>query len=383
MKKIKSILYVEDEINVQNELAEFLENFCDNLYTANNGFEGLELFKKYTPEIIITDIKMPTMDGLEMTTKIKEISEDVSIVFTTAFSDVLYFQEAIELQVEGFILKPISLDALDKKLCNLISSYELKKELEEKEQMLIQSSKLAAMGEMIGNIAHQWRQPLSMISTIATSYELKKELGEEINLNNFINDMDTINKNAQYLSHTIDDFRSFFTPTFINKKYSLKEYIDKCIDLVTASFDSNTIRLIKEIDEKINSYGDPKQLLQALINILNNAKDAFKNINDSRDRLVFIISVKEIEKDSIIIEIKDNAGGIPEEILPRIFEPYFTTKDEGRGTGLGLYITHTIITKHLKGKIKVENESFEYEGTKYVGAKFSITLPLILSVNDN
>ncbi|PLY10359.1 MAG: hypothetical protein C0626_05080 [Arcobacter sp.] len=222
MKKIKSILYVEDEINVQNELAEFLENFCDNLYTANNGFEGLELFKKYTPEIIITDIKMPTMDGLEMTTKIKEISEDVSIVFTTAFSDVLYFQEAIELQVEGFILKPISLDALDKKLCNLISSYELKKELEEKEQMLIQSSKLAAMGEMIGNIAHQWRQPLSMISTIATSYELKKELGEEINLNNFINDMDTINKNAQYLSHTIDDFRSFFTPTFINKKYSLK-----------------------------------------------------------------------------------------------------------------------------------------------------------------
>ncbi|PLY10358.1 MAG: hypothetical protein C0626_05075 [Arcobacter sp.] len=159
--------------------------------------------------------------------------------------------------------------------------------------------------------------------------------------------------------------------------------MDKCIDLVTASFDSNTIRLIKEIDEKINSYGDPKQLLQALINILNNAKDAFKNINDSRDRLVFIISVKEIEKDSIIIEIKDNAGGIPEEILPRIFEPYFTTKDEGRGTGLGLYITHTIITKHLKGKIKVENESFEYEGTKYVGAKFSITLPLILSVNDN
>ena len=132
--------------------------------------------------------------------------------------------------------------------------------------------------------------------------------------------------------------------------------------------------LIKEIDDKINSFGDPNQLLHAIINILNNAKDALKIASNVSEKLVFIFSINENEN-NIIITIKDNAGGIEEDIVDKIFEPYFTTKHQTQGTGLGLYMTHQIIEK-MGGSISVQNENFEFEGSVCYGAKFIISLPL-------
>jgi len=373
--KIQSILYVEDEKKIQEELAEVLENFCEILYRADDGFQGLDMYTKYSPDIVITDIRMPLMDGLEMSKKIKKIDPKSQIIFTTAFSDVDYFQEAIELQVEGYLLKPINLELLEKKILDIIQTIHLKQELLQKEQMLLQSSKLAAMGEMIENIGHQWKQPLSIISMSATGMKILKENGElsddEFNLK-----CDLINEHSQYLAQTIDDFKNFFNPKRNDKIFNLQKYLHKCVDLVSASFDQNMIKTIKDIDSKINSFGDPNQLLQAIINILNNAKDALKNASLLREKLVFIFTVI-TENKNIIITIKDNAGGIPHKILERIFEPYFTTKENENGTGLGLYITHTIITKNLKGSIKVENEIFTHDREEYKGAKFTISLPLI------
>jgi signal transduction histidine kinase len=376
LPKIKSILYVEDEKSIQEELAEVLETFCETLYLADDGFQGLEQYQKYMPDIIVTDVKMPVMDGIEMSTKIKELDGEAHIVFTTAFSDMEFFQAAIELQVDGYILKPISLDALENKLLNIIGGIHLKEELFEKEQMLLQTSKLAAMGEMIGNIAHQWKQPLSTISMSVNNARA------DMALNNLDPDLmtqyaDTIETQLRYLTNTIDDFRSFFKPNIVNETYNVKDFLEKCISLVKASFDENTIETIKEIDDKINSYGDANQLTQAIINILNNAKDALKSSEKLRKKLIFIMTVKEDDNNNIIIVIKDNGGGIPENIIGRIFEPYFTTKEDTGGTGLGLYITHTIITKNLKGKIFAQNEIFTYEGVEYKGAKFTITLPKI------
>lgn len=373
--KVSKILYVEDEKQVQEELAEVIENFCDTLYRADDGYQGLDLYKKHNPDIVISDIRMPVMDGIKMCNAIRKFNKDAHIIFTTAFSDIDYFQEAIELQVDGYILKPINLDALEKKILNIIATIELQKELFEKEQMLIQSSKLAAMGEMIGNIAHQWKQPLSVISMGANNLKVTYALNDTIEPQEALDFADHTIQQVEFLAKTIDDFRGFFNPNKMHEMYNLKSYINKCIDLVNASFDSNTIKTVKDIDDKIDSYGDPNQLLQAIINILNNARDALKNASGLRERLVFIFTAKE-DGDNIVISIKDNAGGIPENILPRIFEPYFTTKEESGGTGLGLYITYTIITKNLKGSIKVENDVFEYEGENYKGAKFTITLPM-------
>ena len=374
-KQAKSILYVEDEKGVQEVLSEVLEMFCETLYTADDGFQGIELFHKHQPDIVITDIKMPVMDGIEMAKKIKEKSSDVSIVFCTAFSDADYFVEAIEMQADGYLLKPIDLKALEKKVLSIIDSIELKKELLEKEEMLIQSSKMAAMGEMIGNIAHQWRQPLAIMSAEAMNIKLDHELNGEISYESSLSFADNVLEQSRYLSHTIDDFRSFFNPKSEDEGYNLKESLDKCIQLVGASFNDNMISIIHNIDEKINSYGDKNRLLQAIINILNNAKDALVAAAELREKLVFIFTAEEDENNNIVIVIKDNAGGIPEKILPRIFEPYFTTKHKAQGTGLGLYITYTIVTKNLTGTIKAENEVFEHEGVSYKGAKFTITLP--------
>lgn len=131
-QKIKSILYVEDEKNVQEELAEVLEHFCEKLYVADNGEEGLELFKKYHPEIVITDIKMPVMNGIQMAKIIRELNSEIQIIFTTAFSDAEYMQEAISLHADGYVIKPINLDLLEEKIEKSIKIYRLQNELNQK-----------------------------------------------------------------------------------------------------------------------------------------------------------------------------------------------------------------------------------------------------------
>lgn len=375
INKVKSILYVEDEKNIQGELAEVIGMFCEELYLADDGVKGLEQYKEHQCDIVISDIKMPFMDGIEMSKKIKEINNNAHIVFTTAFSDVEYFQEALELQVDGYILKPMILQLLEKKIKAIIATINLAKELEQKDQMLIQQSKLASMGEMIGNIVHQWKQPLSGIAMTANNLKLDCQL-DNIQKETLEDYADGILKQIEYLSNTMDDFKNFFKPSQnANLQFNLKEYIIKCVDLVDSAFYDSSIKTIKDIDDKINSYGDPRQLSQALINILNNAKDALNNAKGLQEKLVFIVTAKEDDKNNIVLKIQDNAGGIPESIIDKIFDPYFTTKGL-EGTGLGLYITHTLITKNLKGEIYVKNEEVEFEGKKYKGASFVITLPL-------
>jgi signal transduction histidine kinase len=226
-------------------------------------------------------------------------------------------------------------------------------------------------------VVHQWNQPLAAISMTANNLKLdcvldniQKEASEHY--------ADDILSQVKYLSKTVDDFRNFFKPSQdANMPYNLKEYIIKCVDLVGSSFYDNCIETISDIDEKINSYGNPNLFSQALINIFNNTKDALNSAKGIQEKLMFIVTVKEDDNDNIILTIKDNAGGIPQSIIGNVFNPYFTTKAE-KGTGLGLYITHSIITKNLKGKIYVKNEEFEFEGKRYKGAKFVITLPLYI-----
>jgi signal transduction histidine kinase len=373
--KTKSILYVEDQQNIREELAYVIENFCDQLYLGDDGVQGVELYKKHTPDIVVSDIKMPFMDGIEMSKKIKEFDPHARIIFTTAFGDTEYFQEAIDLQVEGYILKPIDLDLLESKILQVISQIHLEEELIEKEAMLVQQSRLASMGEMITNVAHQWKQPLTAVSMEINNIIASSEL-DNFTQEQALKCAAHVSNQIKYLDQTINDFRSFFIPGTELSRYNASQFINKCINLVSAAFDDNTIETIKDIDEKIDTYGNPNQLIQALINILNNAKDALKMAEGIQKKLVFILTAKEDDKNNIIITIKDNAGGIPSNIIDHVFEPYFTTKKEQNGTGLGLYISKTIIEKNLKGTLSVENDEFTHEGVEYKGAKFTLTLPM-------
>ena len=244
-------------------------------------------------------------------------------------------------------------------------------QIKSQEELLIQQSKLAAMGEMIANIAHQWRQPLSVISTLSTGIKLQKEL-------NVSNDdyekesLDMINENVQYLSKTIDDFKNFFRKDNIKTKVNTKVLLNKTLKLTDSRLKAKNILIIEEI-ELIEFLSYESEVIQVLINLINNSIDAFED-QIIKDKYIFI-EVKVIDENIEII-LKDNAGGIPINIINRIFEPYFTTKGEKQGTGIGLYMCNEIITKHLNGKISSYNETFTYLDTICTGAVFKIVLPL-------
>ena len=243
--------------------------------------------------------------------------------------------------------------------------------LKEHEQLLIQQSKLASMGEMIANIAHQWRQPLSIISTSATGIKIQKEMGILDDASE-IKSLDCINENAQYLSNTIEDFRDFFKKSKIKSFINLDKLLEKTLKLILTRLKNKEITIVKNnLDIEFETY--EREMIQVFINIINNSIDALEN--KDYDKFIFFESQK--FEDKIIIKIKDNAGGIEENILDRIFEPYFTTKESKQGTGIGLYMCNEIIVKHLHGKILVSNESFEYKNQKYIGSLFVIELPIM------
>jgi signal transduction histidine kinase len=240
----------------------------------------------------------------------------------------------------------------------------------EKDMMIAQQSKMNALGDMIGNIAHQWRQPLSTITTASSGLSLKQEFGDlqEEDITVFTK---LIDDNAQYLSKTIEEFKEFFEQKKTKEVFNVAQTVEKTLNIVSSQFTAHRIIFVTHIcDVKI--YGMENALMQMLINIFNNSKEAFDN-SQLEKKFIFLDIYQ--KKDRICIEIKDNAYGIKPNILNRIFEPYFTTKFKSQGIGIGLYMCYEMITKHFNGTIKVENSTFLYENETYTGAKFTLVIP--------
>ena len=230
---------------------------------------------------------------------------------------------------------------------------------------LLEQAKMAQMGEMIGNIAHQWRQPLSAISSYSSSLKLLSQL-DNLSKKEIEETADKISEKTQYLSNTIETFRNFLSETKKEQELILQEVINVSIDIVRATLKEHNIKLINKVNNK-ESFKIKMmkgELEQVLINIINNAKDILLEKNT----LESYIKIELIRYEDIyVITIEDNGGGIPEDIITRVFDPYFTTKHKTQGTGLGLHMSYRIITDSIKGKIYVKN--------KKNGAKFFIELP--------
>ncbi|MEA3288897.1 MAG: PAS domain-containing sensor histidine kinase [Campylobacterota bacterium] len=232
-------------------------------------------------------------------------------------------------------------------------------------KMVESQAKLASMGEMIGNIAHQWRQPLSVISTSATGLKLQKEynsLTDDI----FYETCDLIDDNAQYLSKTIDDFRDFIKGDESFDNVSIVSALNKTMKMVKPSLSNNYIEAILDIKDDLNIKANENELVQSFINIINNSKDAIKENTPSNDKRYIFISTKKYD-DKLTVSIKDNGGGIPTDIINRIFEPYFTTKHQNIGTGIGLTMVHKILEERYKATITVENTTYDYKNETYNG----------------
>ena len=248
----------------------------------------------------------------------------------------------------------------------------IKKEVDEnirKDRLLAQQQKMVSMGQMIENIAHQWRQPLSLITTSASGIKLKKQLND-LDDDFFHNTLDNILTTSKYLSNTIDDFRYFFKPQKEKEEFYLERCCTKTIELINPNFVSQDIKIVYKT-ENIKVHGYETELIQVLINILNNSKDALLSQNND-ERFIFIDIFK--KDDKAIIEINDNAGGIDEEIINKIYEPYFTTKHQSQGTGIGLFMCREIVNKHMNGHIDISNITFEFNNKSYKGALVKIIL---------
>ncbi len=218
-----------------------------------------------------------------------------------------------------------------------------------KDEIMIAQSRMAIMGEMIGMIAHQWRQPITVIGMVTNNAILNIQMSE-FKADSMLDDLALIDKQVHYLSQTIDDFRNFFRPNKLPQKFIFNDIKNEILTIMGKSFENQNINMIFSGEMNISMQTYKNELLQVFLNIFSNSRDAFSEheINDAT-----IVCSCEDRDENILFLIKDNAGGIPESIIPRIFEPYFSTKGEKNGTGLGLYMSSIIIEKHLKGNIRV------------------------------
>ena len=255
-------------------------------------------------------------------------------------------------------------DINDKKLAekaleefNRTLEQKIKKEVTKnrlQDQQLLQQSRLAQMGEMLSMIAHQWRQPLNSISMTANNLSLKCMMGE-VDQKLFEKELTLIDQYSQHLSKTINDFRDFFKDHKDKEIVNLDEIIQSTISIIQPSLNNHNIKLISLVNSKVMFQTYPSEVTQVLLNILKNAEDALLE-NKIKNPTITIDAISNLDKNKHIVIIKDNAGGIPKKIIKNIFDPYFSTKLKKDGTGLGLYMSKTIIEEHCNGKLSVTND---------------------------
>jgi signal transduction histidine kinase len=298
----------------------------------------------------------------------------LNLLTSTLFVFALFYFY-IKLKQHNSRLKALN-DSLEERVAQ-----ETQKNME-KERMLVQQSKMAAMGEMIGAIAHQWRQPLNATGLIIQDIKDAYEFGE-LNKEYLEKSVEKGMKHIMFMSKTIDDFRNFFKPSKEEVVFDLKQSVGEAISILDAQLKNYAIswevkcgvhgKVFKsyheiELCKEAEMLGHPNEFKHVILNIISNAKDAIIQNSDSGGNqgkidVEFYIS----EEGAKVITIRDNGGGIPDELMDKIFEPYFTTKEQGKGTGIGLYMSKMIIENNMSGRLTAKN----IQG----GMEFRIDLP--------
>lgn len=350
--------YQTPKYTIQTDFPSDFKNILQESLFKNETFVSRKLnLPVYGGLTLVLQLKKSYLQAQEKESNYKYLLTTIIILFTS-----LVFSYFIVQFLSKILLNIKELERLNKNL------QKAQEKLKENSILILEQSKLSAMGEMIGNIAHQWRQPLNVISlsaSIMINHKQKNKLNDEkfFDLNN------KIIENTKYLSQTIDTFRGFIKSEKTSQEIDFKKLLNEPLHLIQDAFKAHNIELFVDVSSKSieNSKIDivKNEFSQVILNILNNAKDALV-LNKIKKPWIKMY----IEKTTtdILITIEDNGGGIPQDLLPKIFEPYFTTKHKSKGTGLGLHMTYRIITESFKGKIWAENTED--------GVKFFIQLPL-------
>ncbi len=380
---MKNTILVVDDEPMNLDLAKTV--LCSDgheVIFAQNGEEAILALQNHSIDAILMDVMMPVMDGFEATRRIKADERfcDIPVVIVTAASDKNSLKTGLSAGANEFLTKPYDIEELKLRIRNMLKlkqkndvlknmvekevSKRMKLEAEREQQLavLIQQTKMAELGTMMGVIAHQWMQPLTIISLNAQvfpeevgggehEFEVAKKYSKEIL------------EQTDFMTQTINDFRSFYKPSKKKAPFSVLEQAGSIVLLLSSQLSQSGVSVEMSGDDTLCCMGYANEFKQVVLNIINNAKDAFEE-KGIKKRLVDILV--ESENGLIVVTISDNAGGIPLEVLPAIFEPFVSTKGE-RGTGIGLSLAKTIIEENMHGKISVQNIDD--------GARFTIKLP--------
>jgi len=395
MIKKFNILIVDDIPENLQVLGDILEQEGCEVRIASSGPEALLDAIKAPPDLILLDVMMPDMDGFEVCCRLKddEKSRGIPVIFVTAMSDEVNEEKGLSLGAVDYIHKPFNLLLVRSRVRNQLELQRHRNHLEElvaqrtaelaalnealeqrvadevlknveKDHLMFQQARLAATGETLSFIAHQWRQPLNNLGLEiqALQQEFEEDGFDSALLRQFVNNGMEI---LTFLSSTINDFSDFFRRVDASAPFDPYQMIEKSVGLVRATFEREgiSLMLLNQSATPIVGYGN--EFSQVLLNILANAKDALL----ARQIPAPMIEIRCYrDDDNIFVTVRDNGGGIPVEILGKIFDPYFTTKFQSQGTGIGLYMAKLIIEKHMGGSLAVRNTPD--------GAEFLIKLPL-------
>lgn len=383
LRKPYTKLFIDDyyvaNINVNSKIVDYVRQKGVERFWGKNSYETMDGYfvsyyhiKDVEGKLMATTVFFSPLD--EVQTGHLDYFKNIALVLS--FSAIVGFILSMVL-IYNYLKRQeqVNLNSVLRTYNQKLKS-KIKKEIEnsrKKDIIVAQQSRLVALGEMIGNIAHQWRQPLSAISTATSGLQIKYEFGN-LNKEEFLELTNGIMHNTKFLSDTIEDFRTFFQKDKEQVTFSLSTLVFETFNIIKALYNTQHIDVFFDLDESIMYKGYKSELSQVLLNLFNNSKDALAQVNQD-DRMVYIKTYETNE--GLFLEFHDSGGGVDEQYNEKIFDPYFTTKHQSNGTGIGLYMSKEIISKHFDGDISNQNAHFVVDGKEYFGANFVIVLPKV------
>ena len=389
----KPILIVDDEPEIRNMVQLFLEEDGYDSITAEDGEQGLEIFKKSQPLIVITDIRMPRLLGTEVLKRIKESKPETEVIVITGHGEMKLAIQALQDDASDFIQKPFGYDVLSVAVKRAHDKIKVREALAQAQLQVLQTEKMASLGQLAAGIAHEVNNPVGFVSSNLGTLkrysenierffnELKSGFSQngkfrdallllddtvrKLKIEFILNDMNSVideslegTSRVKRIVQDLKDFSHIDTKKLVS--FDLNDGIESTLNILRNEL-KHKAELNKELGDIPHIICFPQQLNQVIMNLVMNGIQAIEGFG--------IITICTFEEDNgVSLQISDNGCGMPKEIVSRVFDPFFTTKDVGQGTGLGLHIVYGIVNRH-GGSIKIDS-------SQGVGTTFTVNLPL-------
>ena len=389
----KPILIIDDEPEIRNMVQLFLEEDGYDSITAEDGEQGLEIFKKSQPLIVITDIRMPRLLGTEVLKRIKESKPETEVIVITGHGEMKLAIQALQDDASDFIQKPFGYDVLSVAVKRAHDKIKVREALAQAQLQVLQTEKMASLGQLAAGIAHEVNNPVGFVSSNLGTLkrysenierffnELKSGFSQngkfrdallllddtvrKLKIEFILNDMNSVideslegTSRVKRIVQDLKDFSHIDTKKLVS--FDLNDGIESTLNILRNEL-KHKAELNKELGDIPHIICFPQQLNQVIMNLVMNGIQAIEGFG--------IITICTFEEDNgVSLQISDNGCGMPKEIVSRVFDPFFTTKDVGQGTGLGLHIVYGIVNRH-GGSIKIDS-------SQGVGTTFTVNLPL-------